>query len=61
MRGLPRGYSVRVFHGGMSRDEKDAAHEAFRQSSIRCSSPPRRGGEGRNFQFCRIVVNYDPP
>lgn len=53
-------HSVRVFHGRMSRDEKDAAHQAFRYSTqVLVSS--EAGGEGRNFQFCHIVVNYDLP
>lgn len=53
-------HSVRVFHGGMTRDEKDAAHEVFRRSAqVLISS--EAGGEGRNFQFCHIVVNYDLP
>jgi superfamily II DNA or RNA helicase len=53
-------HSVRVFHGGMSRDEKDAAHEAFRRrTQVLVSS--EAGGEGRNFQFCHIIVNYDLP
>jgi hypothetical protein len=53
-------YAVQVFHGGLSRDEKDKAHEAFRRGSqVLISS--EAGGEGRNFQFCHIVVNYDLP
>jgi hypothetical protein len=53
-------YAVQVFHGGLSRDEKDRAHEAFRRGSqVLISS--EAGGEGRNFQFCHIVVNYDLP
>lgn len=53
-------HSVRVFHGGMSRDEKDSAHQAFRRTTqVLVSS--EAGGEGRNFQFCHIVVNYDLP
>ena len=53
-------HSVRVFHGGLSRDEKDAAHQAFRRATqVLVSS--EAGGEGRNFQFCHIVVNYDLP
>jgi Helicase conserved C-terminal domain len=53
-------HSVRVFHGGMSRDEKDAAHDAFRRTTqVLVSS--EAGGEGRNFQFCHIIVNYDLP
>jgi hypothetical protein len=53
-------HSVRVFHGRMSREEKDAAHDAFRRTTqVLISS--EAGGEGRNFQFCHIVVNYDLP
>jgi hypothetical protein len=53
-------FSVRVFHGRMSREEKDKAHQAFRSAAqILISS--EAGGEGRNFQFCHNVVNYDLP
>jgi hypothetical protein len=53
-------HTVRVFHGHMSRDEKDAAHQAFHHGTqVLISS--EAGGEGRNFQFCHIVVNYDLP
>jgi hypothetical protein len=53
-------HSVRVFHGRMSRDEKDLAHQAFRHGTqVLVSS--EAGGEGRNFQFCHIVINYDLP
>jgi Helicase conserved C-terminal domain len=53
-------HSVRVFHGGMSREEKDAAHEAFRHG-VQVLVSSEAGGEGRNFQFCHVVVNYDLP
>src|SRR5207302_2757353 len=53
-------HAVRVFHGGMSREEKDSAHEAFRRS-VRVLVSSEAGGEGRNFQFCNIVINYDLP
>lgn len=57
---LAERYSVRVFHGQMSLEDKDKAHEAFRRGTqILISS--EAGGEGRNFQFCHIVVNYDLP
>jgi hypothetical protein len=53
-------HRVRVFHGGMSREEKDKTHQAFRRDTqVLISS--EAGGEGRNFQFCHIVVNYDLP
>ncbi len=57
---LARRHSVRTFHGGMSREEKDAAHEAFRHG-VQVLISSEAGGEGRNFQFCHIVVNYDLP
>jgi hypothetical protein len=57
---LAERYKVRVFHGGLSREEKDQAHQAFRRDTqVLISS--EAGGEGRNFQFCHIVVNYDLP
>ncbi len=56
------GWDVQMFHGQLKPDAKDAAVEAFRQSersSILLST--EAGGEGRNFQFCHNLVNYDLP
>jgi len=56
------GWDVQLFHGQMKPDAKDAAVEAFRQSdrpAILLST--EAGGEGRNFQFCHNLVNYDLP
>jgi hypothetical protein len=53
-------HRVAVFHGRMSRDEKDAAHDAFRRG-VQVLVSSEAGGEGRNFQFAHIVVNYDLP
>jgi hypothetical protein len=53
-------HSVRVFHGGMTREEKDRAHQAFR-SGIQVLVSSEAGGEGRNFQFCHVIINYDLP
>ena len=56
------GWDVRLFHGQMKPDAKDAAVESFRVStkpSILLST--EAGGEGRNFQFCHLLVNYDLP
>jgi len=53
---------VEAFYGKINKDEKDEAVERFRNSedfSILLST--EIGGEGRNFQFCRIMVNYDLP
>ena len=52
--------SVAVFHGRLTIDQKDAAVQEFkREAQVLISS--EAGGEGRNFQFCHIVFNYDLP
>lgn len=57
---LAERHAVRTFHGQMSRQEKDQAHQAFRHGT-RILVSSEAGGEGRNFQFCHVVVNYDLP
>lgn len=53
-------YEVGVFNGRMSVAEKDQAVALFRdRGQILISS--ESGGEGRNFQFCHMLVNYDLP
>jgi len=54
------GHRVSVFHGGLSSAEKQAAIDAFEQDAEILLST-EVGGEGRNLQFCRTVVNYDLP
>jgi len=57
-----RGIETAVFHGGLRRLEKEAEVERFRQSpSCRVLLSSESGGEGRNLQFCRALVNYDLP
>lgn len=56
------GWDVNLFHGQLKPEAKDASVEAFRSSagpSILLST--EAGGEGRNFQFCHLLVNYDLP
>ncbi len=55
-------YDVELFYGGLDKTQKDEAVERFRscnQFGILLST--EIGGEGRNFQFCRIMINYDLP
>lgn len=55
-------WAVHTFHGQLSPAEKDAAVDAFRTGrgpQILLST--EAGGEGRNFQFCHYLVNYDLP
>jgi hypothetical protein len=54
------GYRVSVFNGRMSLDEKEDAVRGFRQSGEILIST-EAGGEGRNFQFCHYLFNYDLP
>jgi len=49
-----------AFHGGMNATEKENAIRSFRRRrSVLVST--ECGSEGRNLQFCRVMVNYDLP
>jgi len=55
-------YFIEIFFGGLDRDQKDEAVERFRNNqnySILIST--EIGAEGRNFQFCWTLINYDLP
>jgi SNF2 family DNA or RNA helicase len=54
------GVEPAVFHGELGWREKEEALETFRTVSPVLVST-EAGGEGRNLQFCRIVINYDLP
>jgi SNF2 family DNA or RNA helicase len=54
------GYTVSTFNGRMSIDEKEEAVRSFKASDQILIST-EAGGEGRNFQFCHLLVNYDLP
>jgi len=53
-------YNVAVFHGSMNRDEKEEAIERFKDD-LEILIATEAGGEGRNMQFCDILINYDLP
>ena len=54
------GYRVAAYHGGLSPRDKETAVRAFRgDRQIFLST--EAGGEGRNLQFARMLVNYDLP
>jgi superfamily II DNA or RNA helicase len=54
------GIKPALFHGSLSPTEKDRAIEAFR-GPRRVLLSTEAGGEGRNLQFCRTMVNFDLP
>jgi len=61
-RHLDATWHVGVFHGQLRAADKDQVIDRFREASgpaILIST--EAGGEGRNFQFCHILLNYDLP
>jgi SNF2 family DNA or RNA helicase len=54
------GHEVAVFHGGLSRLEKEAAINEFR-GPARLLLATEAGSEGRNLQFAHAVCNFDLP
>src|SRR5258708_26801236 len=54
------GHDVAVFHGGLTRLEKEAAVERFRGPD-RLLLATEAGSEGRNLQFAHAVCNFDLP
>ncbi|MEA1968112.1 MAG: SNF2-related protein [Thermodesulfobacteriota bacterium] len=52
--------SFSLFHGALSNKQKDAAIEAFKNTT-QVLVTTEIGGEGRNLQFCSRMVNYDLP
>lgn len=55
-------WSVNLFHGQLKPQEKDAAVATFRDlETPQILLSTEAGGEGRNFQYCHILVNYDLP
>ena len=57
-----QGWGVNIFHGQMKPEEKDRAVERFKNDTgPQVLISTEAGGEGRNFQFCHLLVNYDLP
>ena len=55
-------WTVNVFHGQLEARDKDAAVSRFRDGrGPQLLISTEAGGEGRNFQFCHNLINYDLP
>lgn len=54
------GANVAVYHGGLSRREKDDAINRFAVDAQVLLST-EAAGEGRNLQFCHVMINFDLP
>ena len=55
-----KGYTTHAFHGGHSSDEKEEIVERFEKGGGVLVSTDAMN-EGRNLQFCNVMVNYDLP
>ena len=54
------GYKVAIFNGQMDLEKKEQEVKRFRRL-VPIMITTEAGGEGRNFQFSHIMVNYDLP
>jgi superfamily II DNA or RNA helicase len=54
------GISTAIFNGDLNSEEKERAVRRF-QLDVPVLVSTEAGGEGRNFQFCHLMVNYDLP
>ena len=54
------GIQFALYHGSMSAIQKDAAIREFEQR-LPVLLSTEAAGEGRNLQFCRVMVNFDLP
>ena len=55
-----KGYTTHPFHGGHSSDEKEEIVERFEEEGGVLVSTDAMN-EGRNLQFCNVMVNFDLP
>jgi len=54
------GLSAVAYHGGLSRRDKEAVVRSFREE-LGVLLTTEAAGEGRNLQFCHVMVNFDLP
>jgi len=55
-----RGFEVVCLNGSMDMEERKRVQDAFAKDA-RILISTDAGGEGRNLQFCHVVINYDIP
>lgn len=60
-RRLSERYRVGVIMGGMLLDDRSDVVERFRSGEVQVLLASEVGGEGLDFQFCNVLVNYDLP
>jgi ERCC4-related helicase len=56
------GWNVHLFHGQLGVEQKDEVVNRFKRGTgPQVLISTEAGGEGRNLQFCHLLVNYDLP
>lgn len=55
------GIRLSTFHGGLNAAAKEEVIQRFREGKSKVLLSTESGGEGRNLQFCHVMVNYDLP
>jgi SNF2 family DNA or RNA helicase len=55
-----QGFDIAVYHGTLPRADKDAAVARFADAADVLLST-EAAGEGRNLQFCHVMINFDLP
>src|SRR6266700_3818985 len=55
-----RGIPTAIYHGSLARSDKEKAIRAFREE-LPVLLSTESAGEGRNLQFCHVMVNVDLP
>ena len=55
------GYKCVKFNGSISIIDKDKAVDDFKSENAQIMISTEAGGEGRNLQFCHIMINHDLP
>ncbi|MGH2947670.1 MAG: DEAD/DEAH box helicase [Solirubrobacteraceae bacterium] len=54
------GFDAAIYHGSLTRAEKDAAIASF-AATVPVLLTTEAAGEGRNLQFCHAMINFDLP
>jgi SNF2 family DNA or RNA helicase len=54
------GIPAAVYHGGLARRDKEAAVRSF-AGEVPLLLTTEAAGEGRNLQFCHVMINFDLP
>lgn len=55
-----RGIPFAIYHGGLTSQQKNQAIQDF-HADVPVLLSTEAAGEGRNLQFCRVLVNFDLP